>query len=345
MSKLSDTAKKSSNSLPIKHISEGVVEAKKYIYKRKIGEERSLQTSFKKLNKALMDGLDWYRIFTIAGLSGSGKSTILENLKRDFYELNPDEKFDVLSFEFEMRIEDQLARNVSSKIDLSVKELYSAGGELSDEDFDLASKELDKIVDRPIYYVDNVGTVKEIIDTIIFFANSNKLEENGRGLIVTIDHLLLTKGKGTEKEKEKVDNLMQQLVALKQYFSSRKLRCIFITLSQLNRDIETGDRVLKRELHYPNKNDIFAASSVYYCSDYVVVSHKPAGINGIKDWYGPADSDGGFPYGLPVYCPTDTNKAMIYWHVIKERFGETKILAMVEDFKNSRILEYEFKAR
>ncbi len=339
MSKLENTAKVSSNALPIKHISEGVVEAKKYILKRKLGEERSLQTSFKKLNRVLMDGIDWYRILTIGGLSGSGKSTILENLKRDFFEYNPNEKFDVLSFEFEMRIEDQLTRNISSKIDRSVKQLYSAGEVLSDEDYDKAAQALDSISDRPIYYIDNVGTVKEIIDTIIYFVNSNKLEENGRGLIVTIDHLLLTKGKGSEKEKEKVDNLMHQLVALKQYFSSRKIRCLFITLSQLNRDIESGDRVLKRELHYPTKNDLFAASSVYYCSDYVVISHKPAGVNGIRDWYGP-DREG-FPYGLPVLCPTNQDRAMVYWHVIKERFGDTKVLAMVEDFKNSRILEYD----
>lgn len=329
----------SSSPLEFKHISEGVVSAKKYIADRKSGKEKSLRTSFNKLNKVFMDGLDWYRIFTIAGLSGSGKSTILENLKRDFIVLNPDENFDILSFEFEMRIEDQLARNVSSKVDMSVKELYSAGGELSDEDFESVSKELDKISDAPIYYVDNVGTVKEIIETILYFANANKLEESNKGLIVTIDHLLLTKGKGTEKEKDKIDNLMQQLVAVKQYFSSRKIKCLFITLSQLNREIETGDRVLNKQLHYPTKNDIFAASSVYYCSDYVLITHKPEGINGISDWYGPARPS--FPYGLPVYCPSDITKAMVYWHVIKERFGDNKILSMVEDFKNSKILEYD----
>lgn len=341
MSTLETTGKKSSNALEIKHISEGVLHAKKYIKDRKDGIERSLQTSFKKLNKTLMDGIDWYRILTIAGLSGSGKSTILENLKRDFMTLNPQESFEILSFEFEMRIEDQLTRNVSSKVNKSVKELYSAGSPLSETDFEVVTEELDKIADAPIYYVDNVGTVKEIIDTIIYFVNSNRLEDSGKGLIVTIDHLLLTKGKGTEKEKDKIDNLMQQLVALKQYFSSRKIKCLFITLSQLNRDIETGDRILKRELHYPNKNDIFAASSVYYCSDYVIITHKPAGINGIRDWYGPERE--GFPYGLPVKCPSDTTKAMVYWHVIKERFGDNKVLAMVEDFKNSKILEYDLK--
>jgi RecA/RadA recombinase len=37
-----------------------------------------LKTGFKKLDKALLDGIEWNRILTIAALSGGGKSITLE---------------------------------------------------------------------------------------------------------------------------------------------------------------------------------------------------------------------------------------------------------------------------
>lgn len=322
--------------MEIKHISYGAKKAREYIEKRRNGEEKSLKTSFERLNRTFLNGIDWYRIFTIAGLSGSGKSTILENIKRDLVTLNPDEHFDILSFEFEMRIEDQIARNISSVIGKSVKDIYSMNTPLNGDDMSKVDEVLSGYLNSPVYYIDRVGSVDDIFETIGQFVS--KREDKNRGLIITIDHVLLTKGKTGQAEKERVDDLMHRLVSLKQYFSSIGLKCIFIVLSQLNRDIETGDRVLNKALHYPTKNDIFAASSVYYSSDYVMITHKPAGINGIKDHYGPGED--GFPKGLPVYCPTDDSKHMIYWHVIKERFGQQVILPMVEDFASSRVNEY-----
>jgi len=111
---------------------------------------------------------------------------------------------------------------------------------------------------------------------------------------------------------------------------------MFILLSQLNRDIESQDRVANPAFHYPNKNDIFAASSVYYSSDVVIIFHKPAVIEGLGLFYGPARS--GFPKGLPVFL--EGERPMVYWHVIKSRFDVNQILTMVDDFSNSRILEY-----
>jgi len=324
------------NLLPYKHISHGVKTTLEYIRKRQSGEEKSLKTRFKKLDKLLLDGIDWYRIFTIAGRSGSGKSVVLENLKHDFITLNePD--FDILSFEFEMRIEDTLTRIASSEVGMSVKEIYSAGSVVTDDQLKAVSKSLEKVSESPIYYVDNVGTVTEILDTIMAFVNTNKLKERDRGIIVTIDHVLLTKNKQGEAEKDVIDNLMKSLVALKKYYAGLGVRCLFITLSQLNRDIEQGDRVTNKNLHYPTRSDLFAASSVYYCSDYVLITHRPATITGLGQWYGPPKKN--FPYGLPVAIGDAPAKHCVFWHLIKERFGETAIISMVENFKESKIEE------
>ena len=326
-----------SSPLEFKHISTGVTKTLEYIDKRRKGEEKSLKTSFSKLNKVLLGGIDWFRIFTIAGSSGAGKSTILENLKRDFLTLN-DPDFDILSFEFEMRIEDQLSRSAAADTQLNIKEIYSATDALSDKEFERIKESLDDLKDKPLYYVDNVGSVSDIINTIIRFVDSHELEKKNRGIIVTIDHIILTKGRQGESEKDIIDNLMKSLVALKKLYASRGIRCLFITLSQLNRDIESVERIQNKNLNYPNKNDLFAASSVYYCSDYVLISHRPSTITGLGQWYGPQKN--GFPYGYPVVSPRDPKKSMVYWHLVKERFGEGQIIAMVENFQFSKIEEY-----
>lgn len=318
--------------LKYEHLSKGVERTKKYIQERNDGTSRSLITSKPSLNKALMDGIDWNRILTIGGQSGSGKSTILEELKRDFCTLNfPD--FYILSFEFEMLIEDQLARSISPKVDKSVKELYTQGG-----DIDGVMEALDAYNNMPAYFVDNVGTVDEVKDTILDFTRNVCLPER-KNVIITLDHLLLTKGRKGDEEKDVIDDLMRTFVDLKKYISSLGIKCLFISLSQLNRNIESPDRVLNSLLHYPNKSDLFAASSTYYCSDYVIITHRPATVSGITRFYGPPTKNR--KQGLPLR--SESGKDLIYWHIIKERFGSPSILVMEEDFKYSRVNEYEIE--
>lgn len=278
---------------------------------------------------------------TVAGTPGAGKSTWLSEFRRDIIELNKEQNFEVLSFEFEMRMEDQLTRDLSSKMDKSVKELYSSETPLSDEDLQRASDLLEEVSSLPIFYVDNVGTVHEIMQTISTFVSSRELKKKDSGLVVTIDHSLLTKGGKGETEKALVDDLYHSLVALKKYYSTEDIRISFVVLSQLNRDIQSNERVTNAKLHYPTQNDLFAASSAYQCSDYVMIIHRPVTISGMGIFYGPPKE--GFPQGLPVMCPTILGRSMIYLHLIKERFGKPIVMACVEDFKNNRIPEYNFE--
>lgn len=240
-----------------------------------------------------------------------------------------------------MLIEDQIARSLSAKTGLGVKELYSAGTSLNDTNFKLVEKTLSAISDDRSFFVDTVGTVDQVRDTILEFARDKNLLYTDTGLVITIDHVLLTKGRVGDAEKVIVDSLMMTLVELKKHFASIGLKCIFIVLSQLNRDIEHVDRVSNKMLHYPTRNDIFGASSVYNSSDYVLISHRPADLVGLGQFYGPGEE--GFPKGLPVKCPTDPKHDMVYWHLIKERFGKPILLTMVEDFSVSSIKEYNLK--
>ena len=67
---------KGANILQFRGISEVAEEARVFIENRRSGKEQSLKVKSKKINETFMNGFDWNRIITIAGLSGSGKSTI-----------------------------------------------------------------------------------------------------------------------------------------------------------------------------------------------------------------------------------------------------------------------------
>lgn len=252
--------------------------------------------------------------------------------------MNKDQEFEILSFEFEMRMEDQLARDLSAKTGIPMKDIYSANSPLTDEQYSEVCSSLEDVSSLPIFYVDKVGSATEIRDTIINFVNQRKLNEDKKGLVVTIDHTLLTKGKQGEAEKSRVDDLYLTLVELKKYYSFENFPIIFVLLSQLNRDIQSSERVTNPKLHYPTQNDLFASSSAYQASDYVVILHRPTAISGIGNFYGPPRDN--FPQGFPVVDPL-SGRSMIYLHVIKERFGKPRIIMCVEDFSKNQIKEYE----
>lgn len=335
------TGKKSAKILPIKSMRQITAETTEYINGRKLGKIKSLKTSAERVNEAIMDGFDWNRIITIAGLSGSGKSTLCRQWIKDFIQLNPLEKFEVLSFQFEMLGIDEVARDLSSSSKISIKEMYSAGVVLEDDKQNRLNELLDKFSHYPISVVDTAGTVNDIKDTILYYFTENNLIENNIGLVVTIDHTLLVKPNEYEDEKVVIDNLMKTIVEIKKIVASAGGKILFFVLSQLNRNIESNDRILNSKLHYPNKNDLFGASSVYYSSDYVIIIHRPAIVEGLGNWYGPPKKN--FPQGLPVFNPTNSNQSMIYLHIIKERFGMNRIIPMLDDLEHSSITEYTFK--
>ena len=73
-------------------------------------------------------------IFTIAGISGSGKSSVANMLVMDLIDLNPDQDIVVLYFSLEMVDYRNVGRIISNKTKKTVSELYSSIDTLSDED-------------------------------------------------------------------------------------------------------------------------------------------------------------------------------------------------------------------
>ena len=89
-------------------------------------------------------------------------------------------------------------------------------------------------------------------------------------MIVILDHTLLTRGRSGEKEREILADLQRLFMEAKKWGQTT-----IIQLSQLNRNIETADRLNNPALHYPNRSDMFGSDSLFHASDLVLVLHRP----------------------------------------------------------------------
>jgi replicative DNA helicase len=264
-----------------------------------------------------MGGIEPNSIYTFAAISGSGKSSFLNSLESDLFECNPDVEFVVLSFNFEMLSSRQVGRKLSNIMSKTTQELYSGTTteKLTDGDLAIAKQAANRIKHLPIYYVDLPGTVDDIRETILEFS---KLEfVTGKWLIITLDHTLLTKGKSGEKEREILANLQYMFMEIKKFAKNT-----IIQLSQMNREIESTDRLNNPSMHFPTRRDIFGGESIFQASDYVVVLHRPELL--LLKRYGPANW-------------LVANR--IYMHFLKNREGDLKILTFTNNLKYNRIEE------
>ena len=310
-----------SNSLPIRHVSKAAHEELTYMENRMNGTERSLITPWSKMNMATMNGLEWGSFNVIGGMSGSGKTAVLNELETGLFDLNADQPFTVLSFNFEMLARRLVGRKISKKLGKSVKQLYSADLEdqhrnLTKEDLDEARKYCDEHLSKyDLHYVDIAGTVAQIINTVTNHAM--KPENLHKGVVVSLDHSILVRGVKGQEER-------QILVALGAAFNDlkKKLKIIFVIISQLNRDIEKVDRIQNQDLQFPQKSDVFGSDALWQFSDMFMISHRPEMLN--IEFYG------------PLKWKTE---GKIFWHFLKTRDGAPFISRLANDLKHNRMVE------
>lgn len=316
----SGMAQNSNKVLKTRHIKEPTDEILSYIDNRRRGIIRSLSTKWPKFNRSCMGGIEPNVIYTVVGISGSGKSSFANSLETDLFELNPNANFVVLSFSLEMLSSRQVGRKLSYKLKKTTSELYSGSDDsrikLQNSDYDQVVAEARKIEQYPIYYVDSPGSVEEIRNTIIDFRG--RPEAKDKWLIVFLDHTLLTKNADGEKERETLFSLQKMFMEIKKYDQTT-----IIQLSQMNRNIEDKERIMNPSMQFPMRSDIMGGDSVFQSSDYILVLHRPE-LLGITS------------YGLgnwPV-------KNLIYMHFLKNREGEPKILVFENNLKYNTIDEH-----
>jgi replicative DNA helicase len=308
--------------LKYEHISKATDSILTYMDERRRGISESLQTRWPKFNRMCMGGVEPNTIYTIAGISGAGKSSFVNSLESDLFELNPKANFIILNFTFEMISSRQVGRKLSYHLNRTTSELYSGDKSkpLNEEDFNNAKEYAEEIKKQKIFYVEVPGNVQEVRNTIIHFQEH---EAKGKWLIIILDHALLTKGRSGDKEREILADLQYMFMEIKKFG-----RNTIIELSQLNRDIESVERINNNYMHYPMRKDIFGSEAIYQASDYVIVLHRPE-LLGIKDEnYGPNN--------LPT-------RNLIYLHLLKNREGEVGIIQFENNLKYNRIDEYESK--
>lgn len=303
------------NSFNVRPISVVAQEAINYIAGRRDHNIVSLKTRWEKLNKQCMGGIEPNTIYTFAGISGTGKSSVCNTLTTDIIDLNPDVEVVVLNFSLEMVGFRQIGRTLSSKLRETTSTLYSSETDLDDETFRKVIAVSNQLKEYPIYFVDDPGTPMQIEQTINSFYEQY-VKGTGKHFIITFDHTLLTKQIGstieTTSELEKV------------FIRAKKLPLTsIIQIAQMNREIEKPERINNPSAHYPMRSDLSSSDAMFQASDYVFVLHRPEILNIAE-------------YG-PNRLPT-SNK--VYMHLLKNRdAGKPCILEFENDLQYNNLIE------
>ena len=301
--------------LPIRPISVVANEALNYIKARKEHNVISLATRWKKLNRCCMGGIEPNTVYTIAGISGSGKSSVANLIQTDLIDLNPNMDIVVLTFSLEMVGFRQIGRTLSNKLRRTTSDLYSSQQDLDDDTYQKVINVSNQLKNYPIYFVDNPGSPEQVRQTILSFYDKYVKEQN-KYFVIIYDHTLLTKRVGTTIET--MSELQEVFIQIKKL----PLTSI-IQLSQMNRNIESPERINNSLAHYPMRSDLSSSDSIFQASDYVLVIHRPEILN-IHE------------YG-PDHLPTN-NK--VYIHILKNRdAGKPCILEFENDLMYNNLIE------
>ena len=299
----------------VRSMAEVTQEAVNYISARKDHTITSLKTRWGKLNKQCMGGIEPNSIYTFAGISGSGKSSLCNTITTDLIDLNPTEDVVVLNFSLEMVGFRQVGRTISSKLRKTTSTLYSSERDLDDETFNKVVLVCNQLKKYPIYFIDDPGTPTQVEQTILAFYNAY-IKGTNKHFVITYDHTLLTKQVGsvieTTSELEKVFIRMKKLPLTS-----------IIQIAQMNREIEKPERINNPSAHYPMRSDLSSSDAMFQASDYVFVLHRPEILN-IRE------------YG-PNHLPTN-NK--VYMHLLKNRdAGKPCILEFENDLAYNNLIE------
>lgn len=299
----------------IRPISVVAQEAVNYIAGRREHNITSLKTRWKKFNKQCMGGIEPNTVYTIAGISGSGKSSMANLIQTDIIDLNPNEDIIVLTFSLEMVGFRQVGRTLSNKLRRTTSTLYSSETDLDESTFKDVINVSNQLKKYPIYFVDNPSTPTQVNNIIRWFYDKY-VKNTNKHFVIIYDHALLTKQEGSTIE------TISELERV--FIQAKKLPLTsVIQLAQMNRNIEQPERINNPLSHYPMRSDLSSSDSIFQASDYVLVIHRPEILN-IQE-YGPNH--------LPV-----NNK--VYLHMLKNRdAGKPCILEFENDLMYNNLIE------
>jgi replicative DNA helicase len=280
-------------SLPkLYHISKTVEKSIKDVRDGMMGKRRVYPTSWPRLNRNLMGGLQPGKMYVIAGRPGVGKSAFSNQLIFDILDVNKDTNDDliVIYWSFEMPGEQQILRAGSKDTKLQTFDLLSVENILSEEAFNNYKQAVQKYKDYPMYFCSipqDMNIIKKVNEEMF-------LRQPSKTVINLIDHSRLVLGK-EDTELQKLNTVSKSCM-----WMQAKMQSITILLSQLNRNIEQEYRA--KQQYQPLLTDLFGGDSIGQDSHVVMMLQRPYDLYGITDSYCGQD-----PVGL-LACHVEKNR-------------------------------------
>ena len=294
----------------MRHISKSVDRSIDNVHLARSGARRVFPTSWPRLNRNLMGGLQPGKMYVIAGRPGVGKSAFSNQLIFDVLDRNQRKNVVVLYWSFEMPGEQQILRAGSKHTKLETADLLSVERKLSDEDFEKYVYSVEQYRKYPVYFCSVPQDVNYIERTV----RDVKDLTDKTTVINIIDHSRLVPS--TEDiELQRLNRLSKTCM-----YMQAQHQCITILLSQLNRNIEQEFRA--KNQYQPMLTDLFGGDSIGQDAHVVMMLQRPYDLYGITE----------------PYCGEDPRGLMAV-HVEKNRDGLLGMIPFETDLSTFTINE------
>jgi len=286
-------ASQGNSSLPkLFHISKTVEKSIKDVHDGMEGKRQVYPTSWPRLNRNLMGGLQPGKMYVIAGRPGVGKSAFSNQLIFDILDVNKTKQNDlvVIYWSFEMPGEQQILRAGSKDTKLQTFDLLSVEKTLSTESFERYKQAVQRYKEYPMYFCSipqDMAIIKKVNEEMF-------LRHPSKTVINLIDHSRLVLGR-EDTELQKLNTVSKSCM-----WMQAKMQSITILLSQLNRNIEQEYRA--KQQYQPLLTDLFGGDSIGQDSHVVMMLQRPYDLYGITDSYCGQD-----PVGL-LACHVEKNR-------------------------------------
>jgi hypothetical protein len=339
------------------------------------GTIRRLPTGLKLFDAEMQGGFRWRTLFVLAGRSGSGKTTIMNMFQKGFLKLSDD--FIIVNHNMEIPKVDLKIKSLTEKNHLSMSTVLSdakAAKELltqleyeeqhkKDENIDPRVLYIDRPMrardlERKLYQLGVLYNVRfslklndagQLVDNVpevirddkgkpILGADGKALETklSERGLIYIHDHTTLNRESFPGQSEERMLNdVMNVMIRVR-----NRMKCILILGNQLNRNIESEDRLNPQGRkpdafisQFPRSSDLRGADSVFFAADIVMVSHMPSMLN--LTVFGPK------MYPVKQMTQSDGERNLIYWFFLKGRYQKATDIRLAEFFHKGFVAEVD----
>jgi replicative DNA helicase len=213
---------------------------------------------------------------------------------------------------------------ISNKMKMTMDKILDWEDTLSLEAINDMKSVLETFKDERIYIRDYSHSVKEWEDSKDDIAEKYPYPEYQ--VVNIVDHTRLVKNEFNEREADLLTNLMKASVD-----SKKKNNHINIFLSQLNRNIETNANSRSDIGNtLPTASDLFGSDSVFQCSEFVIVLHRP-GYYGLTEFKLTKSQ----VYNTGLTNPGLGDDDLLLECILKNRNGSTGLLMLKHDIKTN----------